>query len=97
MQARCRFDSFSGSVMQLHKDELLLFIDELHTSLEDYYLESGSICLVCEIRNSRENGLGVVEFDLSSITAKISFIQLLFREFHRTFGLQFLNDYWIFE
>ena len=66
MQARCRFDSFSGSVMQLHKDELLLFIDELHTSLEDYYLESG-ICLVCEIRNSRENGLGVVEFDLSSI------------------------------
>ena len=55
MQARCRFDSFSGSVMQLH------------TSLEDYYLESGSICLVCEIRNSRENGLGVVEFDLSSI------------------------------
>ena len=42
MQARCRFDSFSGSVMQLHKDELLLFIDELHTSLEDYYLESGS-------------------------------------------------------
>ena len=67
MQARCRFDSFSGSVMQLHKDELLLFIDELHTSLEDYYLESGSICLVCEIRNSRENGLGVVEFDLSSI------------------------------
>lgn len=25
-------------------------------------------------------------------TAKISFIQLLFREFHRTFGLQFLND-----
>ena len=67
MQARCRFDSFSGSVMQLHKDELLLFIDELHTSLEDYYLESGSICLVCEIQNSRENGLGVVEFDLSSI------------------------------
>lgn len=30
-------------------------------------------------------------------TAKISFIQLLFREFHRTFGLQFLNDYWIFK
>ena len=39
MQARCRLDSFSGSVMQLHKDELLLFIDELHTSLQDYYLE----------------------------------------------------------
>ena len=32
-----------------------------------------------------------------AFTAKISFIQLLFREFHRTFGLQFLNDYWIFE
>lgn len=67
MQARCRFDSFSGSVMQLHKDEILLFIDELHTSLEDYYLENGSICLVCEILNSRDNGSKVVEFDLSSI------------------------------
>ncbi len=43
MQARCRLDSFSGSVMQLHKDELLLFIDELHTSLQDYYLETGSL------------------------------------------------------
>lgn len=60
MQARCRFDSFSGSVMQLHKDELLLFIDELHTSLEDYYLESGSICIVCVIVNSRDNGSEVV-------------------------------------
>ena len=43
MQARCRLDSFSGSVMQLHKDELLLFIDELHPSLQDSYLETGSL------------------------------------------------------
>lgn len=40
MEARCRLDSFSGSVMQLHKDELLPFIDELHTSLKDYYVET---------------------------------------------------------
>ena len=38
MEARCRFDSFSGSVMQIHKDELLAFIDELHTSLKEYYV-----------------------------------------------------------
>ena len=36
MEARCRLDSFSGSVMQIHKDELLAFIDELHTSLKEY-------------------------------------------------------------
>ena len=66
MQARCRFDSFSGSVMQLHKDELLLFIDELHTSLEDYYLETGSICIVCERTNSRGNVVEGVNIDLRS-------------------------------
>ena len=38
MEARCRLDSFSGSVTQIHKDELLAFIDELHTSLKEYYV-----------------------------------------------------------
>ena len=38
MEARCRLDSFSGSVMQIHRDGLLAFIDELHTSLKEYYV-----------------------------------------------------------
>lgn len=43
LEARCRLDSFSGSVMQIHKDELLAFIDELHNSLKDYYVETALI------------------------------------------------------
>ena len=46
---------------------------------------------VCWNSKSREfNNLPLSH--LPSSTAKNSFIQLLFREFHRTFGLQFLND-----
>ena len=28
MEARCRLDSFSGSVMQIHKDDLMPFVAE---------------------------------------------------------------------
>ena len=38
IQARCRLDSFSGSVMQLHKDELLLFILKLCEENNEYEL-----------------------------------------------------------
>ncbi len=43
-------------------------------------------------QNMKTIPAGIVILELGSSTAKISFIQLLFREFHRTFGLQFLND-----
>ena len=43
MNARCRLDSFSGSVMQIHKDDMVQFIDQLHCSLKDYYTETGSL------------------------------------------------------
>lgn len=39
MEARCRLDSFSGSVMQIHKDELLSFVFELHKSIQELYTE----------------------------------------------------------
>ena len=35
MEARCRLDSFSGAVMQLHKDDLMPFVDELHKSIQE--------------------------------------------------------------
>ena len=38
MEARCRLDSFSGSGMQIHKDQLLAFIDELRSRLREYYV-----------------------------------------------------------
>ena len=37
MNARCRLDSFSGSVMQIHKDDMVQFIDQLHCSLKDFF------------------------------------------------------------
>ena len=49
------------------------------------------ICLV-SIHLDFLHNRGYFVFTDRKTTAKISFIQLLFREFHRTFGLQFLND-----
>lgn len=39
MEARCRLDSFSGSVMQIHKDDLMPFVYELHKSIQELYTE----------------------------------------------------------